>query len=387
MWPGLERPFSAPKLALLATGVAACAALGWGTERWREPGAPTHPTLGAILLVWLTPWGVASLFGEFASVDALVLGVCGALWALVLARLVSDARALATAQVLGTTGVALVALLQAMGADPFRAAGWAPAIAGASPRLATYGTLGNPNFVAALMAGTAPLTAWLLVSAPASRARWLAGSALACQVLALAVTGSRGGALGLVTGAAAWFLLTAGRRPAALALAGIVAGGLLLAISPARPLGETLAGRLYIWRVAWPHAWERPLVGRGPGAFEVSYAAWEGAARQAHGTGGERPRFAGPQQHAHNDYLEALVERGLPGAASLAGVVCLVLFTAWQARGRSVVAAGAASVAALAAVAVVDFPLERPAEVALFWTAACVAIRGGSEEDPRCGIG
>jgi O-antigen ligase len=381
VWPGLEHPFSAPKLLLLVTGVAACAALAWDTTRRPASHAPTCRVLGAILLLWLAPWAIASLFGEFVSFDALVLGVCGALWALVLARVVDDAGAVVTAQVLGTTGVALVTALQAIGVDPFRAAGWAPALAGASPRLAVYGTLGNPNFVAALMAGTAPLTAWLFGSAPANRPRWLAGAALACQVLALAATGSRGGTLGLVTGAVAWLLLPAGRRTFALALGGIALGGLLLAISPARPVAATLSGRLYVWRMTWPHAWDRPLAGHGPGAFEVLYPAWESAARQAGSTGGAPSQFAGPQQHAHNDYLEALVERGLPGAVSLAGVVCLVLVAGWRAQEHSAAAAGAAAVAALAAVASVDFPLARPAEVALFWTAVCVAVQGHSQED------
>lgn len=377
-WPGLERPFSTPKLALLVAGVVVCAALAWDVGHRRVSRARSPQTLSALVFLWLTPWAVASVFGEFVSRDAVVLGVFGALWALVLARTEVDAWALASGQALGTTGVALVTLLQAVGADPFVAAGWAPAIAGASPRLALYGTLGNPNFVAALLAGTVPLSAWLAVSATSSRSRWLAATALALQLLALAATGSRGGALGLVTGALAWRVLAGQRRTAGLALAGVVVAGVLLMVSPARPLGETMAGRLYIWRVAWLHASERPVAGHGPGAFEVLYPGWEAEGRRPDAPPASDAVFAGPQQHAHNDYLEALVERGLPGAVSLAGVVCFVLVAARGARDSN--AAGAAAVAALAGVALVDFPLARPAEVTLFWTAVCLAVQGREQE-------
>jgi O-antigen ligase len=346
-----------------------------------EPRAPGRSRLSTIQFLWLTPWALASLFGELVSLEALALGVCGALWALVLAHVVDDARDLAGAQAIGSTGVALVTMLQAVGADPFRAAGWAPAVAGASPRLVAYGTLGNPNFVAALMAGTVPLTAWLVLDAPSAGRRWLAGAALGCQALALAATGSRGGALGLTVGALVWASFMSGRRGVALALAGIAAGGVLIAVSPARPLGQTLAGRLYVWRVTWEHAWERPLVGHGPGAFRVLYPSWEREHRRPAGQGAADAAFAGPQQHAHNDYLEALVERGLPGVVSLAGVVCVVLSAGWRSRRRSVAPAGAAAVAALAAVALVDFPLARPAEVALLWTSVCAATGPRAEED------
>jgi O-antigen ligase len=381
VWPGLERPFSTPKLVLLAAGVVVCAALAGNVARRRVSGGRGSQVLRALVFLWLTPWAVASLCGEFASRDAVVLGVFGALWALVLAGVGAGPRALAAAQVLGTTGVALVTLLQAVGADPFGATGWAPAIAGASSRLALYGTLGNPNFVAALVAGTVPLGAWLAVSAASSRSRWLASAALTLQVLALAATGSRGGALGLAAGALTWLWLTAGRRATALALAGTVVAGVLVAVSPARPLGETVAGRLFIWRVAWPHAWERPVVGRGPGSFAVLYPGWERGSRRPDHPDAADAVFAGPQQHAHNDYLEALVERGLPGLMSLAGVLCATLVAARSAPGNGGAAAGAAGAMALGVLALVDFPFTRPAEVTLFWTAVCAATRGHSEED------
>ena len=76
---------------------------------------------------------------------------------------------LAAAHAIGATGVAIVAVLQWAGLDPFALAGWVAPLAGASPRLRVYGTLGNPNFVAALLTGAVPLTIGLTVHAASSR--------------------------------------------------------------------------------------------------------------------------------------------------------------------------------------------------------------------------
>lgn len=377
IWPGLATPFSTPKLWVLAAGLATCAALGAGGRR----RAQRH--LDLLVLAWCVSWAVPALLGDVASFPSLALGVGAALWALVLTRHVPDARGLMRAQVTGSAVMALVASLQWFGRDPFAAAGWVPAIAGASPRLAVYGTLGNPNFVAALAAASLPLAVALAVwPGPGGSRRTpghaAAGLAAALLLVAVFATGSRAGALALGGSAVTWAALRGGRRRWALVVAGATLAAAAIATSPARPLEETLSGRIYIWRVTWPHAFDRPLTGRDPGAFEVTYPAWERASRPDRR--GDR-RFIGPQQHAHNDYLEALVERGLPGALVLAGVVSVLLGSAVR-RVRAgsdalPVVTGAASLAALATTALVDFPLARPAEAVHFWAAAAIVVMRG----------
>ena len=375
-WPGLETPFSTPKLWLLACGVALCSAIGWRSLAHTREGR-WHSALPSVALpLWLASWALSALLGDVVSLAALWLGVGAALWALILLRMVGAPLAVMRAQVAGVTGVALVAVSQWVGLDPFAWLGWFPAIAGASPRLAVYGTLGNPNFVGCLLAGTLPLAAGLLAASGRALARSLAVAALVIQVAALFATGSRAGALGTAAAAIAAAVLSRDGRLRVLAAAGLAVAALLVLSSPARPLADTLSGRLYIWRVTSPHAFDRPLAGFGPGAFEVRYPGWEVAARA---TGQAQPAdrpFEGPQQHAHNDYLEALVERGTLGLFALLAVVLSGLAVAWScARHPSAhptAIAAAASLAALSAAALVDFPLARPAEAVNFWTAVAI---------------
>jgi O-antigen ligase len=242
-----------------------------------------------------------------------------------------------------------------------------------------YGTLGNPNFVAALAAITIPLAGGLVADPSASHKRRLV-MALALVVLAaaLVVSGSRAGALGLGCGVVAFAAFLHHRRSRWIMACAVCAAIVAVVASGARGPVETVRGRLYIWQIAWAHAWEQPFAGVGPGAFELYYAAWDEGARASRNTNTRTARFAGPQQFAHNDYLQALVERGVAGLASTSLVLATPLLL-WRrsrrggAETRARLAGAAGAVAACAAVACVDFPLERPAEAAALWMAIAMA--------------
>lgn len=382
-WPGLAQPFSTPKLSLLVITVAAlapCAWLAWQSRsRVMHAGAPLIPvSTHVVAALWLASWTWSALFADVVSLEALLLALAGGGLAIVLTELRPEPARLAAAHAIGATGVAIVALMQWAALDPFALAGWVAPLAGASPRLRIYGTLGNPNFVAALLTGAVPLTVGLIVQI--GRPVLLAGlAALTLQLLAIAATGSRAGALGLVAAGLTWILSGPRNYRRRVAVACGLAALLIIAVSTARPLRETLAGRIYIWQVVWPHAFEAPWVGQGPGAFALFYPAWEREARRRPPTAAAAHYFAGPQQHAHNDYLEALVERGLAGPVTI-----LLVLTTYVGGGRRAFRLGpapeplrigaAAALAALGAVAFVDFPLARPAEMALWWS--CAALLG-----------
>ncbi|MCL4402692.1 MAG: hypothetical protein M1436_08535, partial [Acidobacteria bacterium] len=69
--------------------------------------------------------------------------------------------------------------------------------------------------------------------------------------------------------------------------------------------------------------------------------------------------------HAHNDFLEFWVDLGLIGLVALGILVGWILCRAWRGGGDDGGAWG--GVAALLAIACVDFPFHRPAEWGLFW--------------------
>lgn len=365
VWPGLAQPFSTPKLWVIAGAALVTGALTM------VAGHRVPTRLAWLVAAWVASFIVSGTLGELPAFSDTLLGVSAPVLALALMRTGLTGARLVASLWLGATAVAVVALLQWTGSDPFAWLGWYAPVDGASIRMRVYGTLGNPNFVGALMALSVPLGAASVMRAT-SRPRYAAGLvSLGCLVGALVATGSRGAVLGLAAGALTWALLRwSGRALVGVAVV-MVIGTLAVALSPARPLQTTLAGRVYLWQVVAPHATARPLVGQGPGAVALRFVDWQ---HEADDRGVSDKRFRGVTDHVHNDYLEALVERGLPGLLALLAPLVSTWALVWR-RPRPaspVTAACAAAVMAGAACALVDFPLARPVELVWWWTAVAV---------------
>jgi len=386
--PGGDAPFSGVKTGLLAA--AAVALLARAALLTVATPVPLAPRVLAGL--WLGTLALSALLGPAARPGGMWLEAAAGLVILGLLQAPPQwapaFRALAGAG----TGLAGVALLQAIGADPFHWMGWRGDHPG--ERMRVYGTLGNPDFVAAYLGASLCVTLGEGVSAERTFARhgWFAAAAL--QLCALAATRSWGSLLAL--GAAALSLLwTRGSTPRAgheqargrkwgIALGAVLAGALLLGSVWGRSPGAALAGRLYLWGVAAPHVLDAPVFGHGPGGFETLWPLWEAEYWAARADSAGKERFAAPQDHAHLDYLEWLLELGLVGAAPRLLLLLAALRAgrhAPDARGRAALAA----LVALAARALVDFPLARPAELCLFavLTACVVAPRGSPPVAPR----
>ena len=132
-------------------------------------------------------------------------------------------------------------------------------------------------------------------------------------------------------------------------------------------MGQTgFATRSEIWRSAWSQVTASFPFGTGLGTFERVYPL------------GENPYLVETTyvNHAHNDYLELLIEGGLP----LVAILCLFLAW-WLRRAKSdwlgkdhpeIGRAAAVASAAILAHSFVDFPLRTPAIAAVF--AACLAM-------------
>jgi putative inorganic carbon (hco3(-)) transporter len=333
-WPGLDHPFSTPKMWLLG-----CLDVGLAVRYLllrQKPRAGDWPWL-----LWLGCVGLSAALAPYVSLEALLL-------ILLPAPLCWAVRHSERALVLGSLVESAIVVLQYLNLDPLRWLGWQPEIF-ASSRMRVYGTLGNPDFVAAWLCATLPLYAGL-------RRNRYAKAALVFQLAAILATGSRVFLLALPV--AAVILVLREGRLWKWWLVGLPVAAALLLISPARPLGVTLQGRLNLAGVTASHWREIPLLGHGPGSFETLFP---------------------PLDHAHNDYLELWVEYGPLGLCAFLLLCGWLMAEAWRVSPGS--APGAwAGLASLLAVACVDFPLHRPAEWGLYWLLIGIVGKGDAED-------
>jgi len=368
--PGLETPFSTPKTVVLAAWVAL--GLAAIVRERANPLGRLEPVLFAVLAGWLGAVALSALTGAAASPAALLAAVLPAAAFIVLLGVRPDPDGLMRAAAAAGLAVALVAVLQWAGTDPFRLFGWAGQ-AGGSDRLRVFATLGNPNFVAAFLTAALPAvwTAARTLAPPWRLALFVPGAALVAG--GILATGSRA-PVAAVLAWAGWALLRGVTRRSRLALGlalGLVAAGaMVVALSTARPLGQTVQGRVHIWRTALAHVAESPWLGTGPGGFSLHYPQWETDRLAAMSAADPDRRFAGYPAHAHNDYVETLVDHGVIGLALFAAFPAVILWRFAAARKAEPTAAAegaAAGAVGILAVAFVDFPFHRPAETFFYW--------------------
>ncbi len=200
---------------------------------------------------------------------------------------------------------------------------------------------------------------------------WGTALALAISVYALFLTQTFAALTALLAGSVLlWVFLLPRRRAAALLAAGVVTAALLVAVVPplrarfvekaaaaARgDLNKVLTGRLDGWRAALWMLSEHPLTGVGHGAYQPEFVPAK-LALLARGV-----RFFPDQNlvvfaNAHNEYLEAGAEWGIPGLLALGWGLSVLLGALRRGHGEPEDRALAwAGVAALAALALVDFP-------------------------------
>ncbi|MCK5944095.1 MAG: O-antigen ligase family protein, partial [Planctomycetes bacterium] len=185
-------------------------------------------------------------------------------------------------------------------------------------------TLGNLNVASEWTAIALAATAVLLPHAN-GRARWLPIAALVCGGAYLMVNPTRSGKVAATCGL---LLLTAlrlrqrGWLPLALAAAGALLGGALHAALSVPDLDRvalrkelergtvTLEVRFEIARGALQLLVESPVFGKGPGQFQVEYPRHRSQA-EIEASSYER-QFTTEVRTAHDDWLELLVDGGLP---------------------------------------------------------------------------
>jgi O-antigen ligase len=285
---------------------------------------------------------------------------------------------LAAALITGTVAGVLLGILQVASADPM-----------ASPwylyRQSNFGVatgfFANSNHMASLLLVSVPFIAALGATVRErskdvrlrSAALALVGGGLVVVVLGIILNGSLAGyGLGLPVVLASLVMLfgahTRFARPAMLAIgaAGLVALALLWSSPVSRGAATSVSSRQIILSNSIGLVREYGPVGSGLGTFEKAYRMGEDPAKV--------DRYY--VNHAHDDYLELMIETGLPG------IILMLLFLIWW--GRSIVRmlrspaadefaiAGAIASAALLLHSAVDYPLRTAAMSAVF--AMCLVL-------------
>jgi putative inorganic carbon (hco3(-)) transporter len=211
----------------------------------------------------------------------------------------------------GATVLALAALFPTYGAIYSKLTG---SFLVEGSRAAWIGGFGNPNFLAYSLVLAIPLALALRDTVkPGPRAAltklaWLGAIALMC--VAVLLTASRGGALGMGAVLLLWTIrsLAKGR----IAVGAVVAVFVALMMAPGGPwdreeTGQTLSGhvdastqgRIDAWRTAKNIVEEHPITGVGIGAFMAAYDRYA-------------PGDAGQARTAHNSFAMIAAEMGLP---------------------------------------------------------------------------
>jgi putative inorganic carbon (hco3(-)) transporter len=364
-WPRSSQPFTTAKEWLLAAWIFIGFSLACAGGLWRRR-LPSRAIAAAA--VWITAVSLSAGTGDEASIHELIWNLLPCAGFLLLLWTGVRPQRIVCALIFSGMIVALIALLQFAGWDPFLLLN----LTGApheSTRMRIFSTAGNPNFVAALLTALLPLTLFYTpsgIGVPGGFWRFFKIGAALIFTGAIIATGSRAPIVGFVT-MGIWFIFRKTRFAARFILAGLAICAVLLLLSPARPIPKTVSGRIYIWSIIGAHLSEIPFAGYGPGAFPLRFAAWETEYIRAHPDNLNQP-FFGLQDHAHNEYVEFLVDYGIVGLAAFIAVIVLSLSIP-RSKERPLLADGIeASVIALLAIAIVDFPLHRPAELYLFWT-------------------
>jgi O-antigen ligase len=312
----------------------------------------------------------------YRSIEALFFAIPAVAALVATHRLRASPRAIAAAVIVGMILAIVVGVLQVGGGRR----SWAYFYAISNP--GAVGFFANRNHMATLLLVGIPMAAAFYASGKsgqgsASGKKAVAAALLAVIALGLILNGSLA-AYGLVipVGLASVCLVPAGMswRRLAMPIAGMaLIGGVALLMT--RPIAaveansnpqSSISSRAEIWSTT-VSAIERSFpYGTGLGSFEQVYHQYENPT--------DVSRFY--VNHAHNDYLEVVLELGLAGA------ILMILFLGWWAvtsvhiwkshLSTPFSRAATIAVAAILAHSIVDFPLRTAAISAIF--AACVGL-------------
>lgn len=236
--------------------------------------------------------------------------------------------------------LALIAYTAAARRSGFRTIVWGYLVASGITSVYTVGTgaygangrlgiLFDPNYFAAILVPAITIALFLLVSEGRRLSRTVAAAVVVVDLVAFALTQSRGGLAGLAVALVASVVLAGRVRPRLLVLVLVlVACGLgYYAVShPAHVLSGTSSGRAGEWRIAVRMFEHHPLTGVGLGNFTVVEPSYASQTLNLN-----RVSLVVNQPHrTHNSYLETAAELGLVGIVLFLAVIGTAVRSAWQ---------------------------------------------------------
>ncbi len=357
-------------------------------------GVPAHvdrlprflfPALASVILLTLLRHftGIASVNGPFTFLMLLSLSVITFAGVLYLDR--RELVYLTGLLVASSFLLFLYAVLQWQGVNIFQ---WDASLT-RSGRSA--GSLGNPNLLGGFASAVLPLgvSALLVWKKPGKTLRYLLAALFtAGSVAAVIASGTRGSLLGLAGGSVfitVWYIRRSGSSgkkliPAALILGAVLAAAALpmssrlSELDPGAEEQGTLQVRKLIWSGALSVFAESPLIGHGPGSFQILYPEHRDPEYSILGVSHNT-------LHAHCEYLEILVDLGLLGLVLWGAVLW---FAAGALRRADALGAGAfAGLCAMLTEGLVSVHLRWPPTAWLFSFLAMIALSSAGERAVR----
>lgn len=271
-------------------------------------------------------------------------------------------------EIVGLT-VAVYAVAQFFGKDPFLPASLYTFNTPEGPVVRVVGTLGHANYLGNFLLYTAPLGAALAFASSGSSRR-IAIAATALAIAAILMSGTRGAWVGLIAGAMTFAALHLRRGSVRLSKRAIAIAGIVIFVSVATIIvapvsrsllvrarsfaaeGFTGAGRTLLWRDSMRMVPRFALAGCGPEGFSKAFLAYKSdeIARLSPITNNES---------AHNSYLDAAISHGLAGAilyvAMIVSAFALLIRSRRKASDRGLKLVIAGLISSLAAVAAHNF--------------------------------
>jgi len=195
-------------------------------------------------------------------------------------------------------------------------------------------------------------------------------------VAGLVASRSRGGVCAFAFAALAMSAVAPGRRRTALAVAFLVASGVLWiglgGVITAFEARGVRGSRLDLWRDMLPMAAHFPVFGDGWNAFATAHP-WYQTIWKTEWIG-----------EAHNDYLQSLLDGGLVGFLLVAGIAAKVFRGALARARRSPIELGLfGALAGFAFHELVDFNGQIPANAATFVALAALAVTPSEDSRPH----